>query len=150
MDLERYGAGVCEMFPSAEQSKPWDTNVHWRSTTAPEEALEFVLWIVRGNFLPAEGEAIHKEEPFINWLRRWQEILKPSYNTSISAFYDLCPWIDLLKCRNKAVMSNLVVLFGPFVPAFGRRIVGSFGQYFFCMRCTLAGIQWGIFEEKTA
>jgi leucyl-tRNA synthetase len=119
--IEQYGADTLRLYEMflgpIEQSKPWDTNgidgVHkflrklWRlfhnENNQPDLSDE--------NPSSDELRTIHKT------IRKIQEdIEKLSLNTSVSAFMICVNELTALKCKNRKVLSDLVVLISSFAP----------------------------------
>ena len=121
MIVERYGADTLRLYEMflgpVEQSKPWDTNgidgchrflkKFWALFYGREDRL-----IVDGREpSAAELKAVHKLIKKVT-----QDIEQFSYNTSISAFMICVNELGQLKCHNRALLSDLVVLIAPFAP----------------------------------
>jgi leucyl-tRNA synthetase len=133
MIVERYGADTLRMYEMflgpVEQSKPWDTNgidgVHrflrkfW-----------FLFWNKEDRFMPTEGEPNKDELKSIHKLIKkvTNDIETFSYNTSISAFMICVNELTALKCHNKKVLSNLVVLITPFAPHIAEELWAALGH----------------------
>ena len=91
-----------------EQSKPWDTN-------GIDGVNRFIkkLWNL---FYKGEKWLVNDEKPSREALKSIHTLIKKvtgdietfSYNTSVAAFMICVNELTSLKCRNKAVMSNLV------------------------------------------
>ena len=65
-----------------------------------------------------------------------------SYNTSISAFMICVNELTSLKCRNKAVLSNLVVIIAPFAPHLAEELWAALGN-----TTSVCDAQWPAFNE---
>lgn len=118
--VERYGADTLRLYEMflgpLEQSKPWDTN-------GIDGVNRFLrkLWnlFYKGdNMLLTDGEPTRDELKSIHKLIKkvTADIENFSFNTSISAFMICVNELTQLKCHNKAVLSQLVVLLAPFAP----------------------------------
>ena len=118
--VERYGADTLRLYEMflgpLEQSKPWDTN-------GIDGVNRFLrkLWnlFYKGdNLLLTDGEPTRDELKSIHKLIKkvTADIENFSFNTSISAFMICVNELTQLKCHNKAVLSQLVVLLAPFAP----------------------------------
>ena len=146
MIVEKYGADTLRMYEMflgpVEQSKPWDTNgidgVHRFL-----KKLWNLFYSRTDEFLPVESEPTKEELKAIHKLIKkvTGDIETFSYNTSISAFMICVNELTSLKCRNKEVLSNLIILLAPVRSTLCRRTLGSFGKYHQRMRCTMACIQ---------
>jgi len=116
-----YGADTLRLYEMflgpLEQAKPWDTNgidgVHkflrklWRLFYTNEEALNV------SNEEPTTGElkVIHKTIKKIS-----EDIVRFSFNTSVSAFMICVNELNDLKCNKRAILENLLVILSPFAP----------------------------------
>jgi leucyl-tRNA synthetase len=133
-----------EMFLGpVEQSKPWDTN-------GIDGVHRFLkkLWSLfynrAGEFLPQEGEASKEELKSIHKLIKkvTEDIEHFSYNTSISAFMICVNELMQLKCNNKAVLSDLIVLLTPFAPHLSEELWEQLGH-----TTSVCDAQWPLFNE---
>jgi leucyl-tRNA synthetase len=66
-----------------------------------------------------------------------------SYNTSISAFMICVNELTALKCRNKAVLSDLVVLIAPFAPHLAEELWEVLGH-----TTSVCDAQWPLCNEE--
>lgn len=66
-----------------------------------------------------------------------------SYNTSISAFMICVNELGQLKCRNKEVLSHLVILLAPFAPHLAEELWEALGH-----DTTVCDAQWPAFNEE--
>jgi leucyl-tRNA synthetase len=148
MIVERHGADTLRMYEMflgpVEQSKPWDTNgidgVHRFL-----KKLWNLFYAKDGSFLPAEGEATKEELKSIHKLIKkvTGDIEVFSYNTSISAFMICVNELGQLKCRNKQVLSHLVVLIAPFAPHLAEELWEALGK-----EGSVCDAQWPAFNEE--
>lgn len=148
MIVEKYGADTLRMYEMflgpVEQSKPWDTN-------GIDGVHRFLkkLWSLfydrQNNFLPVEGEATKEELKSIHKLIKKvsADIEAFSYNTSISAFMICVNELTALKCRNKAVLSDLVVLIAPFAPHLAEELWEVLGH-----TTSVCDAQWPLCNEE--
>ncbi len=119
--IEQYGADTLRLYEMflgpLEQSKPWDTNgidgVHkflrrlWKLFHNEKNQPDLSY----GDPSSDELRIIHKT------IRKIQEdIEKFSFNTSVSAFMICVNELTALKCNNRRILSDLVVLLSPFAP----------------------------------
>ena len=118
--VERYGADTLRLYEMflgpLEQSKPWDTN-------GIDGVNRFLrkLWNL---FYKGDNLRLTDGEPTRDELKSIHKLIKKvtadienfSFNTSISAFMICVNELTQLKCHNKAVLSQLVVLLAPFAP----------------------------------
>ncbi|MDB5088692.1 MAG: leucyl-tRNA synthetase [Mucilaginibacter sp.] len=119
--IERYGADTLRMYEMflgpLEQSKPWNTNgiegvfkflrKFWR--LFHNDAWEFSV----SNNEPSKAElkSLHKI------IRKVEEdVERFSFNTSVSSFMIAVNELTDLKCNNKAVLQDLVVILSPYAP----------------------------------
>ena len=99
-----------------EQSKPWDTN-------GIDGVNRFIkkLW---GLFYKGDTLLVDDSEPSAEALRSIHKLIKKvtadienfSFNTSVAAFMICVNELTSLKCRSRAVLSDLVVVLAPFAP----------------------------------
>ncbi len=148
MIVEKYGADTLRMYEMflgpVEQSKPWDTN-------GIDGVHRFLkkLWNLfydrQGNFMPAEGEPTKEELKAVHKLIKkvTGDIETFSYNTSISAFMICVNELTSLKCRNKAVLSDLIVIIAPFAPHLAEELWEALGN-----TTSVCDAQWPAFNEE--
>ena len=118
--VERYGADTLRLYEMflgpLEQSKPWDTN-------GIDGVNRFIkkLW---GLFYKGDTLLVDDSEPSAEALRSIHKLIKKvtadienfSFNTSVAAFMICVNELTSLKCRSRAVLSDLVVVLAPFAP----------------------------------
>ncbi len=134
MIVERYGADTLRLYEMflgpVEQSKPWDTN-------GIDGCHRFLkkLWALfyenrSGEFLPDDDKATPEQLKSVHKLIKkvTHDIESFSYNTSISAFMICVGELAQLKCRNRELLSDLVVLIAPFAPHMAEELWESLGQ----------------------
>ena len=147
MIVDRFGADTLRMYEMflgpVELSKPWDTNgidgVHrflkkmWN-----------LFYSRDGQFLPTEGVASKEELKSIHKLIKkvTGDIETFSYNTSVSAFMICVNELTQLKCRNREVLSSLVVLIAPFAPHIAEELWEALGN-----ATTVCDAKWPVFNE---
>ena len=147
MIVEKYGADTLRMYEMflgpVEQSKPWDTNgidgVHRFL-----KKLWNLFYSRTDEFLPVEGEPTKEELKAIHKLIKkvTGDIETFSYNTSISAFMICVNELTSLKCRNKEVLSNLIILLAPFAPHYAEELWEALGN-----TTSVCDAQWPAFNE---
>ncbi len=147
MIVEKYGADTLRMYEMflgpVEQSKPWDTN-------GIDGVHRFLkkLWNLfydrKDNFLPTEGEATKEELKAVHKLIKkvTGDIEAFSYNTSVSAFMICVNELTALKCRNKDVLSSLVVVIAPFAPHLAEELWEALGN-----TTSVCDAQWPSYNE---
>lgn len=147
MIVEKYGADTLRMYEMflgpVEQSKPWDTNgidgVHRFL-----KKLWNLFYSRTDEFLPVESEPTKEELKAIHKLIKkvTGDIETFSYNTSISAFMICVNELTSLKCRNKEVLSNLIILLAPFAPHYAEELWEALGN-----TTSVCDAQWPAFNE---
>ena len=148
MIVEKYGADTLRLYEMflgpVEASKPWDTN-------GIDGCHRFLkkLWGLfysrDGQFLPTE------EEPTADQLKSVHKLIKKvshdiehfSYNTSISAFMICVGELQQMKCRNKQLLQDVVVLLAPFAPHVAEELWHQLGN-----ETTVCDARWPEFNEK--
>ena len=132
MIVEKYGADTLRLYEMflgpVEQSKPWDTNgidgchrflkKFWALFYGRDDKL-----IVDDREPSAdELKAVHKLIKKVT-----QDIEQFSYNTSISAFMICVNELGQLKCHNRELLADLVVLMAPFAPHIAEELWQAIG-----------------------
>ena len=119
--IARYGADTLRMYEMflgpLEQSKPWNTNgiegvfkflrKFWR--LFHNDAWEFT--VSDGEPSKAELKALHKIICKVE-----EDIERYSFNTSVSSFMIAINELTDLKCNNKAILQDLVVVLSSYAP----------------------------------
>ena len=148
MIVEKFGADTLRLYEMflgpVEQSKPWDTN-------GIDGCHRFLkkFWGLFYNredqFLPQDGEATKEEMKALHKLIKKvdADIQAFSYNTAISAFMICVNELSGLKCRNKQVLEQLIVLIAPFAPHIAEELWEQLGH-----NTSVCDAQWPLFEEK--
>ena len=148
MIVEKYGADTLRLYEMflgpVEQSKPWDTN-------GIDGCHRFLkkLWALYydrdGQFLPDDSQATPEQLKSVHKLIKKvsQDIEQFSYNTSISAFMICVGELQQLKCRNRELLSDLVVLIAPFAPHIAEELWHALGN-----ESTVCDAQWPAYDEK--
>ena len=119
--IQRYGADTLRMYEMflgpLEQSKPWNTNgiegVHkfLRKFWKLFHNDQFDFQVADAPATKQENKALHK------LIKKVQEdIERFSFNTSVSSFMICVNELQDLKCNNKSVLQDLVVLLSPYAP----------------------------------
>ena len=147
MIVEKYGADTLRLYEMflgpVEASKPWDTN-------GIDGCHRFLkkLWGLfysrDGQFLPTD------EEPTADQLKSVHKLIKKvshdiehfSYNTSISAFMICVGELQQMKCRNKQLLQDVVVLLAPFAPHVAEELWHQLGN-----ETTVCDARWPEFNE---
>ena len=148
MIVEKYGADTLRLYEMflgpVEQSKPWDTN-------GIDGCHRFLkkLWALYydrdGQFLPDDSQATPEQLKSVHKLIKKvsQDIEQFSYNTSISAFMICIGELQQLKCRNRELLTDLVVLIAPFAPHIAEELWHALGN-----ESTVCDAQWPAYDEK--
>jgi leucyl-tRNA synthetase len=120
--IERYGADTLRMYEMflgpLEQSKPWNTNgiegvfkflrKFWR--LFHNDSWDFTV-STDGQGSKAELKSLHKI------IRKVEEdIERFSFNTSVSSFMIAVNELTDLKCNNKAILQDMVIILSPYAP----------------------------------
>lgn len=130
--VEEYGADTLRLYEMflgpLEAHKPWDTNgidgVHkflkklWRLFHNGE-----TFEVSEGNGSKEELKVLHKTIKKIQ-----DDIERFSFNTSISAFMICVNELSTLKCNNKSVLQDLLVLLAPFAPHISEELWAKCGN----------------------
>lgn len=160
MIVEKYGADTLRLYEMflgpVEQSKPWDTN-------GIDGCHRFLkkFWGLFG-FLEDSGnsesseisensENSKKTENHQKALKSVHKLIKKisqdipnfSYNTSISAFMICVNELQQLKCKDKSLLRNLVILIAPFAPHIAEELWQKMGE-----EGSVCDAQWPAFDEK--
>ena len=119
--IERYGADTLRMYEMflgpLEQSKPWNTNgiegvfkflrKFWRSFHNDQWAFS----VSSAEPSKAELKSLHKI------IRKVEEdVERFSFNTSVSSFMIAVNELTDLKCNNKAILQDMVIILSPYAP----------------------------------
>ncbi|NOQ23986.1 MAG: leucine--tRNA ligase [Bacteroidales bacterium] len=125
--IEQYGADTLRMYEMflgpLEMSKPWDTNgidgVHkflrkfWRLFHDDQNNFS----ISEENPTDDEFKVLHKTIKKIQ-----EDIVRFSFNTSVSAFMICVNELNDLKCNKREILEPLVILISPFAPHIAEEI----------------------------
>lgn len=146
--IEQYGADTLRLYEMflgpIDQSKPWDTNgidgVHkflrkmWR-----------LFFDKDGNLCINDAEPTSKELKVIHKTIKKisDDIVRFSFNTSVSAFMICVNELGELKCNNRKVLSDLVVLLTPFAPHVCEELWHLLGN-----SNSVCDAKWPEFDEK--
>ncbi len=147
MIVERYGADTLRLYEMflgpVEQSKPWDTNgidgchrflkKFWALYYAKDGSL-------KADNAEATAEQLKSVHKLIKKVTR--DIEAFSYNTSIAAFMICVGELNQLKCTNKELLQQLVVLIAPFAPHIAEELWHALGN-----ESTVCDAQWPAWNE---
>lgn len=148
MIVEKYGADTLRLYEMflgpVEQSKPWDTNgidgchrflkKFWSLYSDKDGMKEL-----------ADGEATAEELKSVHKLIKkvTQDIEAFSYNTSVAAFMICVNELSQMKCRNRALLTDMVVLIAPFAPHIAEELWHALGN-----DTTVFDAAWPEYNEK--
>jgi leucyl-tRNA synthetase len=130
--VSRYGADTLRLYEMflgpLEQSKPWDTN--------GIDGVHRFLRKVWNLFYQSEALALTDEEPSPEALRVLHRLIKKltsdieqvSFNTSVSAFMICVNELTAMRCRNRSILSELVVCLAPFAPHIAEELWHALGN----------------------
>ncbi|MDE5723853.1 MAG: leucine--tRNA ligase, partial [Paramuribaculum sp.] len=144
--VDRYGADTLRLYEMflgpLEQSKPWDTN-------GIDGVNRFIrkLWNL---FYKGDELLLTDGEPTADELKSIHKLIKKvtadieafSYNTSIAAFMICVNELTQLKCHNRAVLSQLVVILAPFAPHVSEELWHALGN-----ETTVCDAEWPSYNE---
>lgn len=148
MIVEKYGADTLRLYEMflgpVEQSKPWDTN----GIDGCHRFLKkfWSLFYSRdGEWLPNDEAATKEQLKSVHKLIKkvTQDIENFSYNTSISAFMICVGELQQLKCHNKELLGQIVVLMAPFAPHIAEELWHALGN-----GNTVCDAQWPKHNEE--
>lgn len=155
MIVEKYGADTLRLYEMflgpVEQSKPWDTNgidgchrflkkfwgLYYPKSEQPDAA-DLSDKLEQSEPSKAELKSLHKLIKKVT-----QDIEHFSYNTSISAFMICVGELQQLKCRNKEILKQLVVLIAPFAPHVAEELWHALGN-----TTTVCDAEWPKYNEE--
>ena len=148
MIVEKYGADTLRLYEMflgpVEQSKPWDTNgidgchrflkKFWSLYCDKDGMKE----LAGGEATAEELKSVHKLIKKVT-----QDIEAFSYNTSVAAFMICVNELSQMKCRNRALLTDLVVLIAPFAPHIAEELWHALGN-----DTTVFDAAWPEYNEK--
>lgn len=146
--VNQYGADTLRLYEMflgpVEQSKPWDTN-------GIDGCHRFLkkLWALfydrSGAFLPTDGEPTAEQLKSVHKLIKkvTQDIENFSYNTSISAFMICVNELAQSKCRNRSLLSDVIVLIAPFAPHISEELWATLGH-----TDSVCDAHWPVYDEQ--
>ncbi len=148
MIVEKYGADTLRLYEMflgpVEQSKPWDTNgidgchrflkKFWSLYCDKDGMKE----LAGGEATAEELKSVHKLIKKVT-----QDIEAFSYNTSVAAFMICVNELSQMKCRNRALLTDLVVLIAPSAPHIAEELWHALGN-----DTTVFDAAWPEYNEK--
>ncbi len=145
--VARYGADTLRLYEMflgpLEQSKPWDTN--------GIDGVYRFLRKVWNLFYQEETFVVNDEDPSREALKTLHRLIKKvtsdieqfSFNTSVSAFMICLNELTAMKCRNRTVLSDLVVCLAPFAPHIAEELWHALGN-----EITVCDASWPLWNEE--
>ena len=144
---ENYGADTLRLYEMflgpIEQSKPWDV-------AGIDGCFRFLkkFWGLAQNIL---NNPSIQDNPTAEELKALHKLIKKvtadieefSYNTAISAFMVAVNELSQLKCANRTILKQMVVLIAPFAPHIAEELWEALGN-----TTSVCDAQWPAFEEK--
>ena len=148
MIVNDYGADTLRLYEMflgpVEQSKPWDTN-------GIDGCHRFLkkFWALfydkNDNFVADDSEATPEQLKSVHKLIKKvsEDIEQFSYNTSISAFMICVNELTQLKCHNKELLKDIVILISPFAPHISEELWHALGN-----DSSVCDAKWPAFKEE--
>ena len=146
--VNQYGADTLRLYEMflgpVEQSKPWDTN----GIDGCHRFLKklWALFYDRSDaFLPTDDEPTAEQLKSVHKLIKkvTQDIENFSYNTSISAFMICVNELAQSKCRNRSLLSDVIVLIAPFAPHIAEELWAALGH-----TDSVCDAHWPVYDEQ--
>jgi len=145
--VERYGADTLRLYEMflgpIEQSKPWDTN-------GIDGVNRFIkkLWNL---FYRGDALLVNDEKASAEALKSIHKLIKKvtgdienfSYNTSVSAFMICVNELSSMKCHNREVLADLLVVLAPFAPHVSEELWHAIGK-----ETTICDAVWPEWNEE--
>ena len=152
MIVEKFGADTLRLYEMflgpVEQSKPWDTN----GIDGCHRFLRKFWALFYGSGKDSREELIALDQPATpEMLKSLHKLIKKvsqdienfSYNTSIAAFMIAVNELSQQKCRNAAILTEMVKLIAPFAPHIAEELWEALGG-----TGSVCDSQWPVYDEK--
>lgn len=145
--IENYGADTLRLYEMflgpLEQSKPWDTN-------GIDGVYRFMKRLWGLCYSPSGEWLVEEGEPSAEALKSLHKLIKKissdiehfSFNTCVSAFMICVNELYQMKCNNKAIIEDLLVLIAPFTPHIAEELWHILGK-----TGTILDAQWPLLNE---
>jgi len=145
--VEKYGADTLRLYEMflgpLEQSKPWDTN----GIDGVNRFLKKLwgLFYKGGQWIVTDSEPTKEELKSLHKLIKKvsQDIENFSFNTSIAAFMICVNELIQLRCHNREVLSNIIIVLTPFAPHISEELWHALGN-----KTTVCDAQWPEYKEE--
>ncbi len=147
MIVERFGADTLRLYEMflgpVEQSKPWDTN-------GIDGCFRFLKKFWALFYGKQEGLLINEEPATREQLKSVHKLIKKvsydiehfSFNTSIAAFMICVNELSQLKCHNKQLLQDIVILIAPFAPHIAEELWHQLGN-----SSSVCDAEWPTYDE---
>ena len=144
---DNYGADTLRLYEMflgpLEYAKPWDTN--------GIDGVHRFLKKVWSLFYPNGEWAVEDIEPTKEELKTLHKLIKKveqdiesfSFNTSVSAFMICVNELTSIKCRNKTILKELILLLNPFAPFISEQLWHDLGN-----KDSICLSTWPVLNEK--
>ncbi len=149
MIVEKYGADTLRLYEMflgpVEQSKPWDTNGIDGCHRFLKKFWGLFYNYRSDEFLPNDEEATADQLKSVHKLIKKvsQDIENFSYNTSISAFMICVNELSQMKCHNRELLRDIVILITPFAPHIAEELWSAIGG-----KGSVCDAKWPAYNEK--
>ena len=145
--VDKYGADTLRLYEMflgpLEQSKPWDTN--------GIDGVHRFLRKTWGLFHTNNAFEVSDAEPTLAELKTLHKLIQKisydiehfSYNTSVSAFMICVNEFTSLKCNNRILLTDFLILLAPFAPHIAEELWSALGN-----KETIFDAEWPVLNEE--